>query len=55
MVKRCFICGAKQDDTGNCTNANCPRYVIVTTTAATTNSETIESTSTEKTEEKTSA
>jgi hypothetical protein len=25
MVKRCFICGAKQDDEGDCTNSNCPR------------------------------
>ena len=36
MVKRCFICGAKQDDAGNCTNANCPRYVVSAQTETTT-------------------
>ena len=25
MSERCFICGAKQDENGNCTNPNCPR------------------------------
>lgn len=29
MVKRCFICGAKQDDKGDCTNSNCPRSVVI--------------------------
>lgn len=55
MVKRCFICGAKQDDTGNCTNSNCPRYVVKITNTAAISSETTESISTEKTEEKTNA
>ena len=26
MDKRCFICGAKEDNNGNCTNSDCPRY-----------------------------
>jgi hypothetical protein len=26
-TKRCFICGAKEDKDGHCTNAECPRYV----------------------------
>jgi hypothetical protein len=33
MFKRCFICGAKQDADGHCTNADCPRYVVTTTTS----------------------
>ncbi|SDD90180.1 hypothetical protein [Sporomusa acidovorans] len=24
--KRCFICGAKEDLKGNCSNSKCPRY-----------------------------
>ncbi len=33
MVKRCFICGAKED-AGLCSNVNCPRYVAITADTA---------------------
>lgn len=34
MVKRCFVCGHKEDGNGNCTNSNCPRYVAAETSTA---------------------
>jgi len=33
MAKRCFICGHKNNDSGNCTSTTCPRDVAETTTA----------------------
>lgn len=27
-TKRCFICGAKEDKDGHCTNSECPRAVV---------------------------
>ena len=36
MTKRCFICGHKENDSGNCTSTTCPRYVSTTTTESTT-------------------
>lgn len=30
MVKRCFICGAREDVNHHCTNTNCPRSIEMT-------------------------
>ena len=35
MVKRCFVCGHKENPDGSCTNTNCPRCVVETTTTET--------------------
>jgi hypothetical protein len=36
MTKRCFICGAKEDSQGYCTNEDCPRKAPTAQTTQTT-------------------
>lgn len=33
FIKRCFICGAREDSNNHCTNSDCPRYVVPADTA----------------------
>jgi hypothetical protein len=40
FIKRCFVCGAREDGNNHCTNPDCPRYVAPDTTTETTTTET---------------
>ena len=35
FIKRCFVCGAREDGNNHCTNPDCPRYVAADTATAT--------------------
>ena len=33
IIKRCFVCGARENTEHHCTNPDCPRFVALADTA----------------------